>query len=102
MYRPLYGIVLGLASLAGLLFAQWPDYPKGGEPRTTAGHVDLSGPAPRAADGHPDLSGVWDRGIPPDVPPGPPRAFGQPGVLVPFSKPFTDVPRGLAHAALGS
>jgi hypothetical protein len=42
------------------LFAQWPNYPSKGVPRTKDGKPDLTGPVPKAADGHPDLSGIWD------------------------------------------
>jgi hypothetical protein len=41
------------------LFAQWPNHPTPGVPRTPDGKPNLSAPAPRTADGKPDLSGVW-------------------------------------------
>jgi hypothetical protein len=50
------------------LFAQWPDYPTPGVPKTADGKPNLSGPAPRAADGHPDLSGIWQYQRPPGTP----------------------------------
>jgi hypothetical protein len=41
------------------LFAQWPDYPTAGVPRTPDGKPNLAAPAPRSADGKPDFSGMW-------------------------------------------
>jgi hypothetical protein len=41
------------------VFAQWPNRPTPGVPRTVDGKPDLTGPAPRTSDGKPDLSGVW-------------------------------------------
>jgi hypothetical protein len=91
----LSGIALSIALLPAGLLAQWPDHRTPVAPRTADGRIDLSGPAPVASDGHPDLSGVWDRGIPPGIPPAPPRAFGQPGVLVPFQSLLPLFPDGL-------
>lgn len=53
-------LVLGLffTAGAGMLFAQWPDYPMGG-PRSSNGKIDMNAPTPRTPDGHPDLSGIW-------------------------------------------
>jgi len=48
-----------LASAAPALFAQWPDRPTAGVPRTPDGKPNLSAPAPRTAYGKPDLSGMW-------------------------------------------
>ena len=88
-------LVFAAASLPATLLGQWPDYKKAGEPRTPDGRVDLSAPAPKAPDGHPDLSGVWDRGLPPNVPPASPRPFGQPGALVPFQDLRPLFPEGI-------
>jgi hypothetical protein len=47
------------AALQPALFAQWPDIPTPGVPRTPDGKPNLAAPAPRAADGKPDFSGMW-------------------------------------------
>lgn len=77
--------------------AQWPDHKTAGEPRTPDGRVDFSAAAPRSSDGRPDLSGVWDRGIPPTIPPAPLAGFGQgpPGGLVPFQNLLPLFPEGM-------
>ena len=54
--------------VAAILFAQWPDYPTPGVPKTADGKPNLSGPVPRTADGKPDLSGVWQYSRPPGAP----------------------------------
>ncbi|MBZ5634150.1 MAG: hypothetical protein LAO55_13600 [Acidobacteriia bacterium] len=51
--------ILGMAALAAMASAQWPNQPTPGVPRTADGKPNLSAPAPRAPDGKPDLSGVW-------------------------------------------
>jgi hypothetical protein len=61
------GFVL-LTLTPAALFAQWPDYPTPGVPKTADGKPNLGGPAPRSADGHPDLSGVWQYQRPPGTP----------------------------------
>ncbi len=53
-------VVLALAVFPLALFAQWPDYPTPGVPKTPDGKPNLSAPAPRTADGKPDLSGIWE------------------------------------------
>jgi hypothetical protein len=55
------------------LWAQWPNYPTPGVPKTADGKPDLTGPAPRASNGKPDLTGVWLYTRPP-MPPGTPTA----------------------------
>jgi len=54
--------------VAAILFAQWPDYPTPGVPKSADGKPNLSGPVPRGADGKPDLSGVWQYSRPPGAP----------------------------------
>jgi hypothetical protein len=63
-------ILLFLALAPAGLWAQWPNYPSPGVPKTADGKPDLSGPAPKTADGKPDLSGVWQyvRGATPTPP----------------------------------
>jgi len=51
--------ILVFALLSVNAFAQWPDYPTAGVPKTADGKPDLTGPTPKAANGKPDLSGVW-------------------------------------------
>ena len=51
-------IALVLAS-AGVVEAQWLNYPTPNVPRTADGRPNLEAPAPRLPDGRPDLSGVW-------------------------------------------
>jgi len=67
-----------LALTPAALFAQWPNYPTPGVPKSADGKPNLSGPTPRAADGHPDFSGVWEYQRPPGTPappkPEPPTA----------------------------
>jgi hypothetical protein len=94
--------VLALAAFPLALFAQWPDYPTPGVPKTPDGKPNLSAPAPRTADGKPDLSGIWEnvrgntgrppRGFPPadTPPPAPPPA---PSVGPPLAT-FFDVGAG--------
>jgi hypothetical protein len=75
-------VVLALVAFPLALFAQWPDYPTPGVPKTPDGKPNLSAPAPRTADGKPDLSGIWEnvrgntgrppRGFPPPDTPAPP------------------------------
>jgi hypothetical protein len=55
---PHAAVVLILIS-APALFAQWPDHPTAGVPRTPDGKPNLAAPPPRTADGKPDLSGMW-------------------------------------------
>src|SRR5438552_13095260 len=55
----LLGLLLVLSSS---LWAQWPNYPTRGVPKTKDGKPDLNAPAPRTADGKPDLSGLWEAG----------------------------------------
>ena len=50
---------IAFAAIPVLLFAQWPNYPTTGVPRTDTGQPILDAPAPKAPDGHPDLSGIW-------------------------------------------
>ena len=87
------GAFLALAAFPLALFAQWPDYPTPGVPKTVDGKPKLDAPAPRTADGKPDLSGIWENvpgnsglplaGFPPaDTPPPaplpPPPSAGPP------------------------
>jgi hypothetical protein len=58
-------LLIVLGGLPGALFAQWPNYPTPGVPKSPDGKPDLTGPAPRTADGHPDLSGIWELARPP-------------------------------------
>ena len=51
--------ILVFALLSVNAFAQWPDYPTTGVPKTADGKPDLTGPTPKAVNGKPDLSGVW-------------------------------------------
>ena len=51
--------ILGMAALAAMASAQWPNSPTPGIPRTPDGKPNLTAPAPRTPDGKPDLSGVW-------------------------------------------
>src|SRR5579871_6648355 len=51
--------IVVFALLSVNAFAQWPDYPTAGVPKTADGKPDLTGPTPKAANGKPDLSGVW-------------------------------------------
>ncbi|MGA2712476.1 MAG: hypothetical protein ABSG41_05150 [Bryobacteraceae bacterium] len=82
-------VVIALTAFPLALFAQWPDYPTPGVPKTPDGKPKLDAPAPRTADGKPDLSGIWEnvRGnsgrpphgfppadAPPPTPPPPPSA----------------------------
>ena len=53
-------ITAGLILVAGMVSAQWVNYPSAGIPRTKDGKPNLSGPAPRTKDGKPDLTGIWD------------------------------------------
>ncbi len=62
----LLGVLMAVTPAA--LFAQWPDYPTPGVPKTADGKPNLAGPAPKAPDGHPDLSGVWQYQRPPGTP----------------------------------
>jgi hypothetical protein len=66
--RGLYLFYALLALTPAALFAQWPNYPTPGVPKTADGKPNLAGPTPRAADGHPDLSGVWQYQRPPGTP----------------------------------
>ena len=59
----LLGVLMAVTPAA--LFAQWPDYPTPGVPKTVDGKPNLAGPAPKTPDGHPDLSGVWQYQRPP-------------------------------------
>jgi hypothetical protein len=52
-------LLVGLATSAVALLAQWPDYPTPG-PRTKDGKIDFAAPPPRTADGKPDFSGLWE------------------------------------------
>jgi hypothetical protein len=49
----------GALAFAGVLSAQWLNYPSHDIPRTGDGKPNLTAPAPRAANGKPDLSGIW-------------------------------------------
>ena len=53
-------LIVGCASMAPALGAQWLRYPTAGIPRTADGKPDMTAPAPRTADGRPDLSGIWE------------------------------------------
>jgi hypothetical protein len=66
--RGLYLFYALLALTPAALFAQWPNYPTPGVPKTADGKPNLAGPTPKAADGHPDLSGVWQYQRPPGTP----------------------------------
>ena len=57
--RTLAGLAVLVAALSSTLFAQWPNHPDPGVPRTKTGEPDLDAPAPRMPDGKPDLSGLW-------------------------------------------
>jgi hypothetical protein len=95
--------VMVLAALPAALFAQWPDYPMPGVPRTADGKPNLEGPVPKAADGHPDLTGLWeyyrDRtgrgGAPPSAPPPDPGASLGLSVVAPGSNPFFNIGFGM-------
>jgi hypothetical protein len=64
------------------LFAQWPNYPTAGIPKTADGKPDLTGPAPRTPDGKADFSGIWRFVDSPDARPGtpPPPGVSAPGI----------------------
>ncbi len=59
--RSAIAIFVGLmcAPIAGLLSAQWLNYPTPAIPRLPDGKPNLAAPAPKTPDGKPDLSGVW-------------------------------------------
>ncbi len=77
-----------LIAAAGVLPAQWPEYPSRKTPRGRDGKPKLDAPTPRTPDGKPDLSGVWDYagriGLPPNSIPGvpaePPPAVSKDGI----------------------
>lgn len=87
---PVRASLLALSTLtAGLVSAQWLNYPSHDIPRTADGKPDLTAPAPRKADGKPDLSGIWHRIHPANAPSG--ADFGNTvtyympeGAVVPF------------------
>jgi len=87
--------VLILTTLPAAAFAQWPDYPTSGVPKTPDGKPNLQGPVSKAADGHPDLTGLWeyywDRGTPP---PDPGASLGL-SVVAPGSNPFFNIGFGI-------
>ena len=55
-------VIVVVATLQAPLWAQWPNYPTRGVPKTADGKPDLNGPTPRTPDGKPDLSGLWQGG----------------------------------------
>ncbi len=57
-------VVLLRAAMPAALFAQWPDYPTLGVPRTADGKPNLTAPAPKTPDGKPDLTGIWENDRP--------------------------------------
>jgi len=64
----LHSVCFLLAFTPPGLFAQWPNYPTPGVPKTADGKPNLSGLTPRTAEGKPDLSGVWQYQRPPGTP----------------------------------
>jgi hypothetical protein len=79
-------LLFALASVSA--FAQWPDYPAAGVPKTADGKPNLTGPTPKTADGKPDLSGVWlyVRGAMPPAPaPAAATSLSQPPEIVPLA-----------------
>jgi hypothetical protein len=89
-----------LAAAFTSAFAQWPDYPTAGVPKTADGKPNLTGPVPRTADKHPDLTGLWeyyrDRTLEPTPPPPPPRdaSLGL-SIVAPGSNPFFNIGYGM-------
>lgn len=75
-------------ALAAGLYAQWPNYPTRGVPKTADGKPDLSGPTPRTAEGKPDLTGVWEYTRPPGTSapaPPPPEASEAGQQIIPLA-----------------
>ena len=95
MRRGLHPGFILLALTPAALFAQWPNYPTPGVPKTADGKPNLNAPAPRTPDGKPDLSGIWEnfRAVA-----GPPTTgFGPPLGSSPFFNSGDGMKAGLPY-----